>query len=466
MFSSNQKEKSAEVQHNSLSAEQEVINTTETKQVQDVKKSKILDGQYQLLNTIGNGRFAKVKKALDVSTNKFVAVKILKTNQTALSRTSMLESFFQEIKILTQCSHPNIVRIIDASLDGTLIKEEIHSSNSQTHASDSDLNQGNQIRQQNSKKEIDQEDNIIIKRKNKICYCVLKLVRYGELFQFLESTEKFSTLLSKYLFKQLIEGLEYLHSMGVVHRDIKPENLLIDPKGKLVIGDFGFAIDIQDQSRKQDFDIEKPMTVGSQEYNAPELFDNNESNWTYNAAKADVFSAGVTLFLMMTKCPPFRSAHLKDPYFRRLSSQDKKAFWKIFNSLEIEDEFKDLFEKMSERDPKIRLQLQDVKTHKWLLTMKDMNVFDEQIIQQDLDTRNQIVEKIRESLMNDEQARRQLSSQSQSDEDELENCGSAGDEEEQRQRVIDQQDFELTRLKLISEVEALRTRMQRQLRKL
>lgn len=47
------------MQHNSLSAEQEVINTAETKQVKDVKKSKMLDGQYQLLNTIGNGRFAK-----------------------------------------------------------------------------------------------------------------------------------------------------------------------------------------------------------------------------------------------------------------------------------------------------------------------------------------------------------------------------------------------------------------------
>jgi hypothetical protein len=57
------------------------------------------------------------------------------------------------------------------------------------------------------------------------------------------------------------------------------------------------------------------------------------------------------------------------------------------------------------------------------------------MFQQDLDARNQIVEKIRESLMNDEQTRRMMSSQSQSDEDELN--GEAGDEEEQRQRVID-----------------------------
>jgi serine/threonine protein kinase len=130
-----------------------------------------------------------------------------------------------------------------------------------------------------------------------------------------------------------ILGLDYLHSMGVVHRDIKPENLLIDPKGKLVIGDFGFAKDTLDCHRKPEFEIEKPACVGSEEYNAPELFDINEHSAynTYNSAKADIFSAGVTLFLMLNKCPPFRSAHLKDPYFRRLCNSDKKVFWKIFN---------------------------------------------------------------------------------------------------------------------------------------
>jgi len=59
----------------------------------------------------------------------------------------MLESFFQEIKILTQCSHPNIVRIIDASLDGTIIKELIHSEklvhSPKNNSDESDFNQEN-----------------------------------------------------------------------------------------------------------------------------------------------------------------------------------------------------------------------------------------------------------------------------------------------------------------------------------
>lgn len=117
--------------------------------------------------------------------------------------------------------------------------------------------------------------------------------------------------------------------MGVVHRDIKPENLLLDPKGKLVIGDFGFAYDTLERG---ELILPKPETVGSMEYNAPELFistEREDDNY-YNAAKADVFSAAVTLFLMLAKCPPFRTADMKDQYFRRLSAPDKKAFWKIF----------------------------------------------------------------------------------------------------------------------------------------
>lgn len=89
-------------------------------------------------------------------------------------------------------------------------------------------------------------------------------------------------------------------------------------------------------------------------------------NQTYNSAKADIFSAGVTLFLMLNKCPPFRAAHMKDPYFRRLCNQDKKVFWKIYNSFEMSETFKDLFELMTERDPNRRGTIEQIKNHPWL----------------------------------------------------------------------------------------------------
>lgn len=66
---------------------------------------------------------------------------------------------------------------------------------------------------------------------------------------------------------------------------------------------------------------------------------------------------------MLTKCSPFRSATPKDPYYRRLSAPDKKAFWKIFNGIEIDDPVKDLFERMTERDPELRVTLEGIKNH-------------------------------------------------------------------------------------------------------
>ena len=67
------------------------------------------------------------------------------------------------------------------------------------------------------------------------------------------------------------------------------------------------------------------------------------------------------------RCAPFRKAHLKDPYFKRLSAVDKKPFWYIFKNIESSSEFKDLFEKITRRDPDERLTLRYIMNHTWVL---------------------------------------------------------------------------------------------------
>lgn len=102
----------------------------------------------------------------------------------------------------------------------------------------------------------------------------MKLAEFGELFRFIEHTDRFSEKLSRTLFIQLLKGLDYLHLHGIVHRDIKPENLLIDSKCRLIIGDFGFAHKSHDaKNYESQFDsfVERSRLVGSEEYNAPEL---------------------------------------------------------------------------------------------------------------------------------------------------------------------------------------------------
>jgi len=174
----------------------------------------------------------------------------------------------------------------------------------------------------------------------------MKLAEYGELYSFIEHTDRFDNAMTKYVFYQLIEGIQYLHSHGIVHRDIKPENLLINKKGRLIIADFSFAtrmVEVESNdffTKKFDPIIEKRHNVGSEAYNAPELWDNEiymhevemqmkqeqdkeeEIMYRdldgklrslsvypkYNGEKADIFSIGATLFMLHMKSPPFRKA--------------------------------------------------------------------------------------------------------------------------------------------------------------
>lgn len=57
--------------------------------------------------------------------NKEVAIKILKVDQPLMSNKLMLMRFLKEIELLSQCEHPNIVKLIDASFDGTIVKEAL-----------------------------------------------------------------------------------------------------------------------------------------------------------------------------------------------------------------------------------------------------------------------------------------------------------------------------------------------------
>jgi serine/threonine protein kinase len=83
---------------------------------------KILDEKYLIIRTIGEGRYAKVKLAIDLSSKKQVAIKIMRVKN-IINKRECLECLFTEINILTECRHPNVVKILDASFDGTIVKE-------------------------------------------------------------------------------------------------------------------------------------------------------------------------------------------------------------------------------------------------------------------------------------------------------------------------------------------------------
>ena len=126
------------------------------------------------------------------------------------------------------------------------------------------------------------EEPVVVKRQGPICYYVMNFAKYGELFRLVEINERLSEELILYLFKQLMDGLEYLHkTVGVVHRDIKPENLLIDKHFRLIIADFNFATRLGHTQNNNNFAgpqtfesvVKRDISVGSVAYNAPELWE-------------------------------------------------------------------------------------------------------------------------------------------------------------------------------------------------
>lgn len=203
-------------------------------------------------------------------------------------------------------------------------------------------------------------------RKLNAVYYVMKLAELGELYNVIDLTPAFSENLARYYFRQLLAGIEYIHSQKKAHRDIKTENILITKKYKLKICDFGFSTDyINEHEHHITFENKEP--VGSPEYNAPEITNKNKYK-TYYADQMDFYSAGIVLFIMVMKSAPFVTTSLTDQYFQRFNMNDKHNFWDIFSqTVTPSDQFKDLIENMLAEDPNKRFTIEQIKNHPWYL---------------------------------------------------------------------------------------------------
>lgn len=76
---------------------------------------------------------------------------------------------------------------------------------------------------------------------NTFIFLVFELCKNGELFDYLTSVVTLSEKKTRYIMRQVFEGLQHVHTRGVVHRDLKPENILLDDNLNVKITDFGFA---------------------------------------------------------------------------------------------------------------------------------------------------------------------------------------------------------------------------------
>ncbi|PHT49767.1 CBL-interacting protein kinase 2 [Capsicum baccatum] len=129
----------------------------------------------------------------------------------------------------------------------------------------------------------------------------MEYVKGGELFNTVAKGRLRESAAHKY-FHQLIAAVDFFHSRGVYHRDLKPENILLDETGNLKVSDFGLSALYE--TKRQDGLLH--MACRTPAYVTPEVINKRG----YDGKKADIWSGGVILFVMLAGYLPFHDANL------------------------------------------------------------------------------------------------------------------------------------------------------------
>lgn len=147
----------------------------------------------------------------------------------------------------------------------------------------------------------------VMATKSKI-YLVVEFAGGGELLAKISRRGRFTETVARRYFQQLVSALKFCHENGVVHRDVKPQNLLLDEQGNLKISDFGLSA-LPEQLR----DGLLHTSCGTPAYSAPEVM-TCRSGGGYDGGKADAWSCGVILFVMLSGFLPFDDSNLGAMY--------------------------------------------------------------------------------------------------------------------------------------------------------
>nr|WP_277988837.1 serine/threonine-protein kinase [Ramlibacter ginsenosidimutans] len=206
-------------------------------------------GRYEVLRVLGKGAMGVVYEGRDPNLDRRVAIKTVKVENLSEEAAAEYEHRFRtEARSAARLQHPNIVSVYDSDRDGD------------------------------------------------VAFLVMEYIQGDDLKHHLDRGVRYSLEQSLKIIRDLLSALDYAHKQGIVHRDIKPANLLIEPGGRVKLTDFGVAR-IQDSGEAT---RTQGSMVGTLKYMAPEQVQGQKID-----SRADLFSAGVVLYQLLTDKRPF-----------------------------------------------------------------------------------------------------------------------------------------------------------------
>ncbi|KAL2324936.1 hypothetical protein Fmac_023994 [Flemingia macrophylla] len=177
-------------------------------------------------------------------------------------------------------------------------------------------------------------------------YMALESCEGGELFDQITRKGRLSEDEARFYAAEVVDALEYIHSLGVIHRDIKPENLLLTAEGHIKIADFGSVKPMQDSQitvlPNASSDDKACTFVGTAAYVPPEVL--NSSPATFGN---DLWALGCTLYQMLSGTSPFKDAS-EWLIFQRIIARELR-FPDYFS-----EEARDLIDRLLDLDPSRR----------------------------------------------------------------------------------------------------------------
>jgi len=203
-------------------------------------------------------------------------------------------------------------------------------------------------------------------------YLVMPFIPGGELFDVLQDRNSFTQEEARSYLLQMLEGIEFLQRAGICHRDLSLENLLTDAEQRVVVIDFGMCLKIPylKNNRGGSFDhrerdrclMTRQGSVGKPYYMSPEIVRNR----TFDGYAIDLWALGPILFLMVTGFPPWERAIDTDQRFNYFANGYLQQTIQGWN-LGLDPDLLDLLQRMFWRDPRMRLSLEQVREHPWVI---------------------------------------------------------------------------------------------------